>query len=204
MTLTAQAVLADLDSRLPEASESWRSTAMRQVVDLLLSGAQFYTAPQIALFDEVIGRLIENADRLQLAELSNRLAPLANAPVKVIGRLARHADVAISGPILAQSTALTDNDLVEIADKDRIDSNLLMKIVLRPLLSPAVTDAMLTRGNKAVQRAVVDHPNARISEAGFARVIMGIAGDKDFAAAIAARDDVPRELRLWLANTLNE
>jgi len=201
MALTPEAVLAELDLRLPEASGSWRSAALRQVVDLFLGGAPFYTAAQVALFDEVIGRLMQNADRAQLAELSNRLAPIPNAPVKVVGRLARQMDAAISGPILQQSMALADNDLVEMADKDRVDLNLLMKIALRPLLSPAVTDVLLRRGDKAVQRSVVDNPQARISEGGFARVIMGIEGDKNFAAAIAARDDLPSELRLWLANT---
>ena len=71
------------------------------------------------MFDEVIVRLIQKIDRLQLAELSNRLAPVANAPVRVLGRLARHSDIAVSGPILDQAEALPDADLIEIADKDR-------------------------------------------------------------------------------------
>lgn len=203
MTLTPQALLAELDSTLPETSDGWRATALRQIVDLFLSGAELYTDEQVALFDDVIGRLTANADRLVLAELSNRLAPVDNAPLKVIGSLARHPDIAVCGPILERAQGLQDSDLVEIADQDRIDPNLLMKIARRLQLSPTVTDVLLKRGNKAIQRTVIDKPNARLSEAGFARVIMGINGDKGLAAAIAARDDVPPELRLWLAKTLD-
>lgn len=201
---SSQGLLAELASKLPETSDAWRSTALRRIVDLFLSGAALYTAEQVALFDEVIGRLLPNVERSELAEVSHRLAPIANTPLKVIATLARHADIAICGPILEQAKDLQDIDLVEIADQDRIDVNLLMKIAGRPQLSAAVTDVLLKRGNKAIQRTVIDNPNARVSEAGFARVIMGAKGDKSLAAAIAARDDVPRELRLWLAETMSQ
>ena len=204
MSLTSETVLAELDSALPEKPDSWRSQALRQIVELFAGGAESYSVEQVALFDEVICRLIKNMDRQQLAELSRRLAALASAPLKAIGSLARHADIAVSAPILEQAKALPDADIVEIADKDRIDLNLLTKIARRAELGEAVTDVLLKRGNKAIQRTVIDNPNARLSEAGFARVIMGIDGDKDLAAAIAARNDVPPELRVWLTKALGE
>ena len=204
MTLAGQTLLAELDERLPREPESWRSAALRQIVDLFVGGAPSYTGEQVALFDEVIGRLMRDLDRLQLAETSNRLAPVENAPIKALGRLARHPDIAVCGPILEQAKALPDADLVAAADNDRMDAKLLTKIALRPHLSPAVTDVVLKRGDKAIQRAIIDNPNACISEAGFARVIMNISGDKDLAAAIAARDTVPPELRVWLTQALGE
>jgi len=204
MTLTSQTVLAELDSALPGKPEAWRSAALRGIVDLFLSGAPVYGDEHVAVFDEVIFRLIEKMDRLQLAELSNRLAPVPNSPVKVLGLLVRHSDAAVRGPILEQAMAVRDVDLVEIADKDRVDVNLLMKIAARSMLSTAVTDVLLKRGNKAVQRKIIDNPDALISEGGFARVITGLKGDKELAAAIAARNDVPAELRVWLTTTLSE
>ncbi len=143
-------------------------------------------------------------DRLQLAELSDRLAPVANAPVRVLGRLVRHSDVAVSGPILDQAEALPDADLIEIADKDRVDPNLLAKIAARAHLNTAVTDVLIKRGNKAIQRKIIDNPNALVSEEGFARVITALNGDKNLASAIAARNDVPAELRVRLSKTLGD
>jgi uncharacterized protein (DUF2336 family) len=203
MTLTSQTVLAELDSVLPAKPDSWRSAALQRIVELFLASAALYGDEQVAVFDEVIVRLIQKMDRLQLAELSNRLAPVANAPVRVLGRLARHSDIAVYGPILDQAMALPDADLIEIADKDRVDPNLLMKIGARPQLSTAVTDLLLKRGNKALQRKLIDNPNALISEEGFARVITSLDGDKNLAGAIAARTDVPAELRVWLTKTLS-
>src|ERR1700689_2997404 len=195
MTLTSEAVLSELDAALPEKSEDWRSAALRKVLDLFLSGAALYSGEQVALFDAVMGRLMPDTNRGALAEMSKRLAPVDNAPAGVMGRLARHADIAVCGPVLEHAKSLPDTDLVEIADKDRVEANLLMKIAHRPLLSEAVTDVMLKRGNKAIQQAVIDNPDARMSETSFARVIMAIDGDKKLAATVAARAEVPEELR---------
>jgi uncharacterized protein (DUF2336 family) len=198
MSLTPQALLAELDTTLPQTPESWRSAVLRQITDLFLSGAELYTPQQTALFGAVMIRLIPGVDRATLAELSGRLAGVANAPVNVLGSLARHFDITVCGPVLEQAKALPDRDLAEAADRDRVDPTILAKIASRPQLGATVTDVLLKRGNQALQRKIVDNPNACISEGGFARVIMGLNGDIDFAEKIAARDDLPTELRPWL------
>jgi uncharacterized protein (DUF2336 family) len=203
MSLTPQALLAELDATLPRASESWRGAVLRQITDLFVNGAELYSDQQVALFDAVMGRLIMGVDRAALAELSSRLAGVANAPVNVVGSLARHLDIAVCGPVLERAEAVPDKDLVEAADRDRVDPSILTRIAARPRLSETVTDILLKRGSQAVQRTIIDNPNARISESGFARVIMGLDGDKSLAQAIAARNDVPTELRLWLVETLS-
>jgi uncharacterized protein (DUF2336 family) len=203
MPLTAQSLLTELDMTLQQASVPWRSTALRRIADLFLSGADFYTADQVALFDAVMCRLIKNVDRAQLAELSARLAPVTNAPVKFLGALARHSDLAVCGPVLEQAQALPDQDLVEIADKDRVDLKLLAKIAARPQLGAAVTDVLLKRGDTAIQQMIVTNPDAQVSDSGFARLLVGMNGNKILAAAMAARQDVPKELRLWLAEILS-
>jgi uncharacterized protein (DUF2336 family) len=204
MSATAQVLLEDLDTRLRRATESWRSAALRQVLDLFLAGAETYTREQVALFGEVIGRLIANLDRGSLVELSERLSPAANAPLKVVGALARHPDSAVYGPAMAQAKGLPEKDLAEAADRDRIDLKVLAKIAARPQLGEVVTDVLLKRGNRAIQKVVIGNAAAKISENGFARVIMGLKGDKELAAAIAARSDVPSELRVWLTAELSK
>jgi uncharacterized protein (DUF2336 family) len=203
MALTSQALLAELDARLPRTSPSRRGAVLRQIVDLFVGDAPLYSGEQVELFDEVFGRLIEGTEKAPLAEMSSRLAPIENAPVKSIGRLARHKDPAVRSPILDKIMALAEAVVIEIADRDNVDPELLMKITRRPQLSAAVTDVLVKRGGKPVQRAVIDNPNAVLSEAGFARVIMGINGDKELAAAIARRKDVPPELRIWLDKALS-
>ncbi len=204
MSPTAQSLLAELDSTLAEAPVPWRRVALRRILDLFRSGAESFTGEQIELFDEVIGRLIKSTDRALLVEASKELATLETAPVKVLGQLARHSDATICGPILEQSTAMPDEDLIAIADNNRLDPKLLAKIASRPQLSEALTDILIKRGSLATHRKILDNPNARVSEEGFARLVSAVNGDKDFATAVAARQDLPAELRVWLDRVLSE
>ena len=98
---------------------------------------------------------------------------------------------------------LPDKILVEVADRERIEHSILAKIAARGQLGDTVTDSLLKRTNAAIQRAILENPNARISEGGFARVIMGLDGDKSLAQMVAARPDLPAELRPWLNEILN-
>jgi uncharacterized protein (DUF2336 family) len=198
MALTPQTLLAELDTALPQAAESWRGTVLRRITDLFLSGADLYAEQHVALFDAVMSRLLPGLDRDELAELSGRLAIVDNAPMNVLASLARHPDIVVSGPVLERAKGLPDKVLAEAADRDRVDPNILAKIAARPQLGETVTDALLKRSAQPRQRTLIDNPNARISEGGFARVIMGLDGDKGFAQAIAARGDLPAELRPWL------
>jgi len=139
-----------------------------------------------------------------LVELSNRLAPVKNAPIKVIAALARHSDIMVSGPLLEKSDALTDADLIEIADKDRKDPVLLSTIAARHQLSTAVTDILIKRGNPTLVRKIIDRLDAPISESSFARMVTSLENDKDLAEAIAKRADLPAELRPWVDAALAE
>lgn len=204
MPLTAQSLLADLDAALPQTTGLWRTRVLRQIVDLFLSGAARYNRKQVALFGEVICRLIKNLDPAQLAELSNRLAGVDTAPPKILAILAHHANIAVCGPVLEKSKAVPDAELVAIAEMDRLDPGVLFKIVSRGELSEAVTDALLKQGNPAILNKILDNPQARISELGFARLVSAINGDKALAAAVAARREMPAELRPFLDAALNQ
>jgi uncharacterized protein (DUF2336 family) len=202
MTLTPQTLLAELDTTLSEVSQDWRTAVLSQIADLFFNGADRYSIDQIALFDTVMSLLLPGVDRLTLAQLSGRLADLAQPPAKVLATLATHPDPDICGPVLERSRALPDKILVDVLERERVDPKILTKIAMRPELGAAVTDCLLKRGNAAMQRAILEHPNSRISENGFARIIMGLEGDTSLARLVASRPDLPAELRPWLNDTL--
>jgi uncharacterized protein (DUF2336 family) len=170
------------------------------MIDLFLSSAEVCDTAQTDVFDEVLYRLIRKSDRATLAEVATVLAPVQKGPAKVLGTLARHTDAAISGPVIALSPSLRDKDLADIAEK--AEPRMLMAIAARPKLSEVVTDVLLKRGNQDIKLRVINNPKAKLSEAGFARLVIGLNGDKKLAAAISARTDVPPELRPWLVQTL--
>ena len=202
MTLNAQTLLAELDTTLSEVPQDWRTAVLRQIADMFFNGAELYSKDQVALFDAVMSLLLPGVDRPTLAELSNRLTGAPLPPPKVLASLANHPDLEVCGPVLERSKALPDKVLVEVADGERIEHSILAKIAAREQLDETVTDSLLKRGNAAIQRTILENPNARVSENGFARVIMGLDGDKSLTQMVAARQDLPAELRPWLNDIL--
>lgn len=200
MTPAAQSLLTELDHALVKQPDPWRRDALRQMIDLFLSNAEACDTAQTDVFDEVLYRLIRKSDRATLAEVATVLAPVQKGPAKVLGTLARHSDSAISGPVIALSPSLRDKDLADIAEKAEL--RMLMAIACRPKLGEVVTDVLLKRGNQDVKLRIINNPKAKLSEQGFARLVIGLNGDKKLAAAISARADVPPELRPWLVQTL--
>jgi uncharacterized protein (DUF2336 family) len=200
--LTASSLIAELDVSLAEAPGPWRHRVLRGVIDLFLGNVEFYADDHIVVFDDVICRLIVDIERALLIELSNRLAPVPRAPARTLGTLARNRDPAVCGPILSQARTLLDSDLAEIAGKEQIELDLLLKIATRAELGEAVTDVLLKRGHPDIRRAIIVNATAHISEIGYARLVANLNGDKKLAAAIAARDNVPAELQPFLTAAL--
>ncbi|HTS39091.1 MAG TPA: DUF2336 domain-containing protein [Xanthobacteraceae bacterium] len=196
MGLNAQSVIAELDTALGKASKSKHAWMLCSIVDLFLRGAESFSNDQIAIFGDVIGRLIENLERAELAELSTKLAPIAKAPQGVIERLASHDDIAVSGPVLAASAVLTDEILAGLA-KTKGQFH-LGAIAARSRLGESVTDHLIDRGNLDVARKLLGNPEARLSELGFVKLIKRSESEGELATLIANRDDIPRELRPFL------
>ena len=192
----AQSLISELDAALGQIPDSRHLVILRRVTDLFLVGAGTYTDEQIAIFDDVISRLIENMDEAALVELSARLANSGQAPANVVARLSGYDDIAVSGPALEKSETLSDHTLVQIAGKK--SQKHLAAIAGRLRISELVTDVLVERGNSDVSRKVTANRGARISEIGFVKLINRAKSDRDLATAISNRDDLPAELLPFL------
>ena len=109
--------------------------------------------------------------------------------------------MAVAGPVLEKSNALSDQTLIEITATKR--PNHLIAIAGRTQISETVTDALLDRGNSDVVHKVIANYGARISELGFVKLIGHAKTDKALAAVIAKRTDLPPELEPFLRLTLS-
>jgi len=188
----ADTLFSELEVSLAERPSSQRFTILRKLTDLFLADAQSYSDDSIQLFDELMGRLIEQIERQALVELSSRLAPAERAPRNVIGRLSRHDDIEIAEPVLAQSSVLTDHDLVEIA-KTKSQAH-LYAIAGRAVVSEPVTDILVDRGDAKVAGKVVANAGARFSRWSFAKVVERAGADESVALALVNRIDLPADL----------
>ena len=190
--LQDQSLIAELESAIESGSKDKRVDALRRITDLFVGDADRLNDQQIDVFDDVLSHLIKRIEGRALAELSQRLAPVNNAPLEVVRQLARDDDIAVAAPILTQSRRLSDHDLVDIANTKA--QGHLLAIAGRTQIAPTVTDALLNRGDHQVFHKLAENSGASFSEGGFATLVRHSERDERLAEMVGLRLDVPLKL----------
>ncbi len=184
-------LLPELDQVVQHSSAEKRAKTLRRVIGLFLDRAGAFNAEQIALFDDVIGRLIKEADVKALAEMARRLAPAPNAPTGVLLTLAGNDDIAVAGPVLQQAR-FDDPDLKTIAETK--SQAHLLALSTRLGVSEGLSEVLVERGNGEVLRSLAANPKARLSENAFTTLIKRAERDDVLAETVGLRSDVPPRL----------
>ncbi|WP_160140654.1 DUF2336 domain-containing protein [Blastochloris tepida] len=184
-----RSLISDLEAALASGSGERRLGMLDRVTELFLARAGAAGEAQVAVFDQVLLRLAEGIESRARAELARSLAPVANAPLALVGDLARDPSISVAAPVLQYSERLDDHTLSDCAT--RLSQAHLMAISRRRLLRPGVTDVLVTRGDQQVVRTVAGNDGARFSDAGF-HVLVSRAGDDDLLAeTVGLRADLP-------------
>lgn len=182
-------LVADLEKAIHEGRQDKRVAILRQVTDLFVVGAQGFNEQHVELIGDVLTRLADHVENEVLAELSVKVAPLANAPNAIIQTFARHDEIGIAGPVLTQSPRLSDADLVEIA-KSKGQQH-LGAISERARLTAAVTEVLVERGDNSVVLKLSRNRGAVFSKAGFGALAKRAEDNGELAENLGNRLDVP-------------
>jgi len=191
-----ESLLDELQSTLAHGTVARRVETLRRVTALFVNGAVDYSDEQVGLFDDVFQCLIQHIEISAKALLADRLAPIDTAPPQTIRTLAFDDAIEVAGPVLTQSTRLDDDTLIETA-RNKSQAHLLA-ISKRKVLSDAVTDVLVLRGNDEVVQSTVNNPGAEFSERGFTQLVSRAEGDDDLTTCIGLRPTMPRYLYLKL------
>src|ERR1700742_2521126 len=191
-----ESLLDELQATLAHGTVARRVETLRRVTDLFISGAVEFADDQIALFDDVFQCLMHHIETAAKALLSNRLAPVDRAPPLTIRALALDDLIEVAAPVLSKSERLDDDALIETA-RNKSQAH-LMAISTRRVLSGAVTDVLVLRGNDEVIQSTVNNPGAEFSERGFTRLVNRAEGDDALTTCLAMRPTIPRHLYLKL------
>src|SRR6516164_784827 len=178
-------LLDELQATLAHGTVARRVETLKRVTDLFINGAVDYSDDQVALFDDVFQCLLTHIEVSAKALLSNRLAPIDTAPPQTIRTLAFDDIIEVAGPVLTQSMRLDDKALIENA-RSKSQAH-LMAISKRKVLSDAVTDVLVQRGNDEVVHSTVSNPGAEFTERGFTRLVTRAEGDDNLATCLGLR-----------------
>jgi uncharacterized protein (DUF2336 family) len=184
-------LLPELEDVVQHGSAEKRAETLRRITTLFLDGAPGFNDGHVALFDDVIGCLIEEIEAKALAELARKLAPVANAPQDVVRTLARNDDIAVAGPML-QKARLDDPDLKFIAETK--SQAHLLALSNRMGLNEALSDILVARGDREVARSIATNNDAKLSEGAFTTLVQRAEQDGVLAEKVGLRTDIPPRL----------
>jgi uncharacterized protein (DUF2336 family) len=192
----AVSLLDELQTTLAHGTVARRVETLRRVTDLFLNNAVDYSDDQIAVFDDVFGYLIAKMETSARRLLAERLGPVASAPPLTIRQLAFDDVVDVAAPVLSQSERLDDHALIENASTK--SQGHLLAISLRKVLSGAVTDVLVARGNDEVVMSTCSNPGAQFSEHSFTTLLTLAESNDSLATCVGTRTSIPRHHYLKL------
>lgn len=184
-------LLPELEDVVQHGTAEKRAETLRRITSLFLDGAASFNDDHVALFDDVIGCLIEEIEAKALAELARRIGPVSNAPAGVVSTLAKSDDIEVAGPVL-KSARLADPDLLYIAETK--SQAHLLALSARMGISEALSEVLVERGDREVARSIATNHQARLSEGAFTTLVKRAEQDGVLAEKVGMRTDIPPRL----------
>jgi uncharacterized protein (DUF2336 family) len=196
MASAQQTLIDELEDVITDKNILDRAAMLRRVTDLFVLASSKLSDEQVALFDDVMSRLLEEIETSARAAFGHILATVPEAPPKVVRMLALDDAIDVAGPILAHSGQVDDLTLVEGA-KTKSQAHLLA-ISRRNRLAEPVTDILVERGDRQVALSTAENPGALFSEFGYSTLVQRSSSDDELAACIWLRPEIPRQHLLKL------
>src|SRR5512144_745039 len=184
-------LLPELEDIVQHGSAEKRAETLRRITTLFLDGVPSFNAEHVALFDDVIGCLIEEIEAKALAELARRIAPVPNALPLVVSALAKNDDSEVAGPVLKQAR-IDESDLVRIAETKSQAHLLAMSTRLG--IGEALSDILVERGHRDVTRSIANNLHAQLSTNAFTTLVKRAEEDGILAEKVGLRTDIPPRL----------
>ena len=197
-----QTLIDELEAAIVNRNIGSRADVLHRITDLFAVGSSHFNDEQRGLFDDVMGRLVDEIESSARAAFGERLATIANAPPKVSRVLALDDSIEVAGPLLLHSEQLDDETLIEGA-KTKSQEHLLA-ISRRKQLSEGITDVLVERGNRQVAASTAGNFGAQFSQLGYSRLVTRSETDDELALTVWSRPEIPREHLLRLFVTASE
>lgn len=168
--------IAAVVDRLARVTTSERSHLLLRIADLYIAAADNLDEEAVTAFDTIMLGQIAISEHAAVVALARRLVPLANPPPKLIAAFAANADIAIAGPVLSQSPALSTTDLVRFASMNG-QAHLHALCSRAEVPEPLVT-VLIDRGGPSVLNRLLMTPAASYDASDFARLLSRANADE--------------------------
>lgn len=174
-----------------EKSSDRRRTLLREVTDLFFEETPERDGAVSGRFDEVLSALAEQTAVDAREELSQRFAGTPLAPRGLVLKLAQDA-IEVAGPMLSQSSVLSEDDLLSIAEKSGQDH--LKAISKRDAVSERLSDTIVRRGDDDTVATLISNDGAQLSRETFETVSERAESSEVLQGPLVKRTDTPNDI----------
>jgi uncharacterized protein (DUF2336 family) len=183
--------LENLARLTKENSQDGRQKLLREVTDMFMQSPDTLNERELAYFGEIMGGMIHQVEAMVRQHLSETIAGVANAPHDLILSLANDA-VEVALPVLQNSEALGDDDLIEIVEKQSQEH--LNAIAQRASVGETVTDVLVVKGDDTVLGTLAENNGAQFSRGGMETIVERAKDNESLNMSLVQRGDVPADL----------
>jgi Uncharacterised protein conserved in bacteria (DUF2336) len=188
MEVAESSTAADLIKMASEKSSEKRVELLRRITDAYLEQPDAYSSAERYLFEDIVTKLIGKIAPADKKEASLHLSKLPDLPEALARKLATDRDIEVARPIVRDYRGLSENILIDVATNGSQDH--LYAIASRPVITPPVTDVVVTRGDKRTTRTLATNQGAQFSSEGMRTLLIKAEQDADLQALIVDRADL--------------
>ncbi len=188
---TSTGHLTKLVQLAKEPSSDKRRELLRDITDLFIDQPDARLGAARESADHILTDLAEEMEESVRTELAERFADAPEAPEGLIRRLALDA-VAVARPLLERSDALTDDILVEVAERRGQDH--LRAIANRSEVSERVADTLVDRGDVGTLAALTLNEGAQLSRGAMEQLVDKAEDARELHEPLVSRRELPPDL----------
>lgn len=182
------ASLATLDNSAMTSTD--RRELLRQVSSTLDAQGHEIDPATVAQFDEALTAAAADYSRQVRVEIARLVA--GHAGLSKVAESFAFDDISVAAPILRRSSALSEATLLRIVNEQSQEH--LMAVTQRARVSPALSHALVEKGDDHVVSSLLQNDRAEIGTETYDRIAMRAEGSAALQAPLVRRQGVPPEL----------
>lgn len=172
-----------------ETSSEKRRELLREVTDMFFEEQVHVSPVENQMFGELMAKVAFELDHEVRRELSSRFDN-GLAPRHLAVALAND-EIDVASPILRSTKSFTDSDLISIVSSKPTEYQIAVSS--RPMVSEAVSDALVTHGNDEVVASLLKNEGAKISNDTYEVVVERAENSEILHEPFVKRKSVPPE-----------
>ena len=174
-----------------EDSSDKRRELLEEVADLFLDDSNAMNDRETGLADDILTKVAHDVEMKVRKSLAERFASVDTVPPNLVRMLASD-EIEVAAPILQESRALSDRDLMDIVRENGKDH--MLAVTRREEISEAVSEALVESGDDDVIVNLVRNAGAQISRGSMENLVARSESNAVLQEPLVKRGDLPADL----------